>query len=163
MLRGVKILFVCLGNICRSPTAEAVTRHLAENGDLPEGLDGESFEFDSAGTGNWHVGDPPDSRSAAAAAGRGMPLGGAARQVSRSDFLHFDLLIAMDRVNRDDLLALAPDDETAGKVRLMREFADGPDLDVPDPYYGGPNGFEEVLDIVERNARALLESVATES
>ena len=149
----MKVLFVCLGNICRSPTAEAVARHLVETGEVPVG---EGWEFDSAGTGNWHIGDPPDHRSTAAAAARGITLGGTARQVSRSDFLHFDLLVAMDRSNRDELLALAPDGETAAKVRLLREFGDGDELDVPDPYYGGPDGFEEVLDIVDRNLRALL-------
>lgn len=149
----MKVLFVCLGNICRSPTAEAVARHLVETGEVPAG---EGWEFDSAGTGNWHVGDPPDSRSTAAAAARGINLGGAARQVNRSDFLHFDLIVAMDRSNRDELLALAPDDDTAAKVRLLREFGDEAELDVPDPYYGGPDGFEEVLDIVDRNLRALL-------
>jgi len=150
----MRISFVCLGNICRSPTAEAVMRHLVES----EGL-ADRIEIDSAGTGDWHVGNPADTRSAAAAAARGVTLAGTARQVDGADFNRFDLIVAMDSVNRDDLLALAPGEEAAAKVRLLREYADGPDLDVPDPYYGGPDGFEEVLDIVERNCAALLDSI----
>ncbi len=129
-------------------------RHLVES----EGL-ADRIEIDSAGTGDWHVGNPADTRSAAAAAARGVTLAGTARQVDGADFNRFDLIVAMDSVNRDDLLALAPGEEAAAKVRLLREYADGPDLDVPDPYYGGPDGFEEVLDIVERNCAALLDSI----
>jgi len=152
-LARVRILFVCLGNICRSPTAEAVMRGLVAEA----GLKGE-IEIESAGTGDWHVGHPPDERSAAAAAERGVELTGEARQVARGDFEGFDLLIAMDRQNRDDLLALAESEEDREKVRLLRSYSDG-DLDVPDPYYGGDDGFADVVAIVERSCEALLEEI----
>ena len=126
------------------------------------GLDGR-VEIDSAGTGGWHVGEPPDRRATLAARRRGVSLEGAARQVRPDDFERFDLLIAMDRANLRDLLALAPDEEAAGKVRLLREFdpasAGAPDLDVPDPYYGGDRGFETVLDLVEAACRGLLDEL----
>mgnify|MGYP002336240484 CR=1 FL=1 len=151
----MRVLFVCLGNICRSPTAEGVMRALVRDA----GLDGE-IEVESAGTASYHVGDPPDARSVAAATDRGVALDSRARQVSEADFNGFDLLIAMDRSNCEELRALAPDDESEARVRLLREFdpdADGPD--VPDPYYGGADGFEDVLDIVERSSRALLDEI----
>jgi protein-tyrosine phosphatase len=156
-----RLLFVCLGNICRSPTAEGVMRALVTRA----GLDG-SIELDSAGTGSWHVGSPPDARAAAAAAGRGMPLNGAARQVRPEDFQRFDLLIAMDRANRRELLRLASGAEQRAKVRLLREFdpasAGAEDLDVPDPYYGAPGGFEEVFDLVQAACEGLLEQLLTD-
>jgi protein-tyrosine phosphatase len=117
-------------------------------------LDG-AVEVESAGTGNWHVGDPPDPRSVAAARERGVELAGEARQVGPEDFERFDLLVAMDRSNRDDLLRLAPDESARAKVRLLRELGEGLDEDVPDPYYGGEDGFADVVAIVERNCRAL--------
>ncbi len=143
----MRVLFVCLGNICRSPTAEGVLRALARECVLPAPL-----EIDSAGTAAYHVGEPPDRRSAAAAARRGIELSGAGRQVGVEDFDRFDLLLAMDRSNRHALLALAPDARAAAKVRLLREYdpeavAAGR-LDVPDPYHGGSRGFEDVLDVV---------------
>jgi protein-tyrosine phosphatase len=151
----MKILFVCMGNICRSPTAEGVMRALVREA----GLDGE-FELDSAGTGAWHVGNPPDARATATAQRRGIALEGEARQVRPEDFEHYDLLLAADRENLADLRALAPDGEARAKIRLLREFdpdsAGAPDLDVPDPYYGGPDGFDEVLDLVEAACRGLL-------
>ena len=152
----MKLLFVCMGNICRSPTAEGVMRHLLRE----EGLDDE-IQIDSAGTGAWHAGNPPDRRAAAAARARGIALEGAARQVRPSDFEDFDLLLAADRENLADLRAVAPDDEARAKVRLLRSFdpASRGDLDVPDPYYGGPDGFEEVLDLVEAACRGLLAEV----
>jgi protein-tyrosine phosphatase len=157
----MRVLFVCLGNICRSPTAEAVMRELVRR----EGLEG-AIEVDSAGTGDWHVGDPPDRRSAEAAARRGLVMDGAARQVLAGDFDEWDLLLAMDRENHRSLLALAPDDDARGKVRMLREYdleavAAG-DLDVPDPYYGGERGFEDVLDLVERACRSLLDELRTQ-
>jgi len=145
----VRILFVCMGNICRSPTAEGVMRHLlAERGLKDE------VEVQSAGTGGWHAGAPPDARSARAAAARGITLEGAARQVTRADFEDFDLLVAMDRDNLADLRAIAPAG-TEHKVRLL--LADG--RDVPDPYYGGPHGFENVLDLVETACKQLLDEL----
>jgi protein-tyrosine phosphatase len=154
----VRLLFVCLGNICRSPTAEAVMRHLVEEADLED-----QFEIESAGTGSWHVGSQPDRRSTAAAAGRGIVMEGQARQVDESDFFHYDMLLAMDGSNFDDLKALAPSSDLESKVFMLREFdpesRDNPDLDVPDPYYGGPRGFEHVLDLVEAACRGLLDHV----
>jgi protein-tyrosine phosphatase len=154
----MRLLFVCLGNICRSPTGEGVMRHLLRE----EGLE-DAVELDSAGTGDWHVGHSPDSRATAAARGRGIVLSGAARQVTADDFESFDLLLAMDRSNRADLLALAPDEEAQDRVRLLREFdpeavASG-ELDVPDPYYGADDGFDEVLDVVARSCEGLLEEI----
>ena len=151
----MRILFVCLGNICRSPTAEAVMRGLVAEA----GLDGE-IEVESAGTGNWHIGYPPDERSVAAAAERGVELTGEARQVAQGDFDGFDLLIAMDRQNRDDLLAMAQSETDREKVRLLRSYADG-ELDVPDPYYGGEDGFSEVVEIIERSCKALIGDITT--
>jgi protein-tyrosine phosphatase len=136
-----------MGNICRSPTAEGVMRRLIDEA----GLD---IEVDSAGTGAWHVGEPPDERAALAARRRGVTLEGAARQVRPADFRRFDLLVAMDRRNLRELLDLAPDDETAAKVRLLVA-----DSDVPDPYYGGDRGFETVVEMVERACRELLDEL----
>lgn len=116
------------------------------------------IEVDSAGTGDWHVGRPADPRAIAAAGARGYELTGVARQVRREDFHEFDLIVAMDSSNRADLRAIAPDG-TADKVRLLREFGDGDGLDVPDPYYGGDDGFGEVLDMVERCCSVLIDEV----
>lgn len=121
------------------------------------GLDGE-VEIDSAGTGGWHAGRSADARAIAAASGRGYELTSIARQVRPSDFDEFDLIVAMDGSNLADLRAIAPA-EAADKIRLLREFGDGEGLDVPDPYYGGEDGFAEVLDMVERCCAALIEEV----
>jgi protein-tyrosine phosphatase len=152
----MRILFVCMGNICRSPTAEGVMRRLLEDAGLTDRV-----EVESAGTGDWHAGEPPDERATLAAHRRGITLAGAARQVRPADFRRFDLLIAMDRGNLRELLALAPDEDAAEKVRLLREFdpAASGDLDVPDPYYGGDRGFETVLDMVEAACRGLLDEL----
>lgn len=155
--RPVRLLFVCLGNICRSPTAEGVMRHVVAEA----GMEGE-IELDSAGTGSWHIGSAPDERATAAARERGVSLGGAARQVRPGDLDDFDLILAMDRSNLRDLRALA-NGEADEKIRLLREFdpasaGDG-DLDVPDPYYGATGGFEEVFDLVEAACRGLLEEI----
>jgi protein-tyrosine phosphatase len=146
----VRILFVCLGNICRSPTAEGVMRHLLRERGLQD-----EIEIDSAGTGGWHVGAAPDERSADAARRRGIVLDGAARQVVPADFDRFDLLVAMDRANHRDLLDAAPDAAGRAKVRLLLDGAD-----VPDPYYGGPTGFDDVLDLVHGGCERLLDEVA---
>jgi len=147
----MRVLFVCMGNICRSPTAEGVMAALLRE----EGRD--DVELDSAGTGGWHAGSPPDERATEAARRRGIVLEGAARQVRASDFADFDLLVAMDRDNRDDLLALAPDEQARAKVRLLRDYDEDADApDVPDPYYGGERGFEHVLDVVDAGCRGLL-------
>ncbi|MHB1999240.1 MAG: low molecular weight protein-tyrosine-phosphatase [Solirubrobacteraceae bacterium] len=154
----ISLLFVCLGNICRSPTAEATMASLLAQ----RGLD-DAVELDSAGTGSWHVGEPPDARASAAAKERGIELAGHARQVQRSDFERFDLILAMDASNARELRALARDGEQEGRVRLLREFdecaRESGQLDVPDPYYGGPDGFERVLDVVQRACEGLLDSL----
>jgi protein-tyrosine phosphatase len=154
----LRLLFVCLGNICRSPTAEGTMRTLVREAGLEDRI-----ELDSAGTGSWHVGSAPDERATAAAAGRGVVLEGAARRVRLEDFDDFDLILAMDSANLSDLRALAPDGEGRAKVRLLREFdpvSDGTDdLDVPDPYYGDGDGFERVLDLVHAACAGLLVQV----
>jgi protein-tyrosine phosphatase len=153
----MRLLFVCLGNICRSPTAEGVMAHLLER----EGIDG--IKLDSAGTGGWHLGAPPDERATAAAAGRGIELEGAARKVTPGDFGEYDLILAMDAENHAELLSIAPGEDERARVRLLREFdpaavAAG-DLDVPDPYFGGDDGFDDVLELVTRACEGLLEEV----
>lgn len=145
-----RVLFVCLGNICRSPTAEGVFRRLVADAGLAD-----AFDIDSAGTGDWHVGEPPDRRMQAAAAARGYPLGGTARQVRGADFAAFDHILAMDRDNLRDLVRQAPAEHRA-KIRLLRDYDPLGGGDVPDPYYEGPAGFDEVVTIVERACRGLL-------
>jgi protein-tyrosine phosphatase len=147
-----RVLFVCLGNICRSPTAEAVLRALVV-GAAPE----LELEIDSAGTAGYHIGEPPDPRTRAAAARRGYDLTALrARIVEPEDFERFDLILAMDRENLTVLRRRAPA-AAHSRLRLFLEFAPDTRLeDVPDPYYGGPNGFEEVLDLVEEAARGLI-------
>jgi protein-tyrosine phosphatase len=150
----VSVAFVCLGNICRSPTAEGVFRHLLAEADLAHAI-----AVDSAGTAAYHVGEPPDARSAAAARRRGIQLGGRARAFGPEDFARFDLVVAMDRQNRSDLLAMAPDAAARDKVVLLRDFQPEPERDthdVPDPYYGGSDGFDRVLDICDASCRGLL-------
>jgi protein-tyrosine phosphatase len=126
-----------------------------------------SIELDSAGTGDWHVGETPDSRATDAARRRGIALEGCARQVCSEDFERFDLILAMDRSNERALRALAPDESARAKVRLLREFdpasAGFDDLDVPDPYYEGPHGFDVVLDQVQAACAGLLEHVRSSS
>jgi protein-tyrosine phosphatase len=153
----VAVLFVCLGNICRSPTAEGVFRALVERAGLNDRV-----TIDSAGTGHWHVGSPPDRRAVAHASKRGYDLSVLrARQVERADFERFDLVVAMDLSNAEDLAALAPDPEYRPKVRLLLEFADErfDEQEVPDPYTGGAEGFEHVLDLVENACAGLLDEV----
>ncbi len=149
------VLFVCLGNICRSPLAEGVFLHLARE----RGLDGE-LVIDSAGTGSWHVGEPADRRSRAEARRHGIELESRARQVTTADARDFDLVLAMDRSNLRDLERLFGPEPTTD-LRLFRSWdpeAPG-DADVPDPYYGGPDGFEEVHRMITRTCEALLDEV----
>ena len=148
----VRVLLVCLGNICRSPTAEAAVREAAN----AAGLD---LEVDSAGTGAWHVGESPDERMLAAAADDGLHLTGHGRQVTPDDFAAFDLVVAMDRANLEDLRRLAPDHAARSRLRLFRDYADEHDTDVPDPYYGGPDGFREVVGIVRRAAAGMVDAI----
>jgi protein-tyrosine phosphatase len=129
-------------------------RHLV----AAEGL-GKRIAVDSAGTGDWHVGDPPDRRARAVGEKRGIPLGGTAQQFTAADFARYDHVLAMDRANRAELLRMATTPDDRAKVRLLRSFdaSAPPDADVPDPYYGGPGGFDEVFDICERACRGLLD------
>lgn len=154
-----RILFVCHGNICRSPMAEGMFRHLAQQ----HGRDSQYF-IDSAGTHAEHIGEPPDRRMQTTARRHGVVLGGRARQVSVSDLDHFDLIIAMDRWNLRNLERLARDDHERAKIRLLRHHdPTAPDADVPDPWYGGPEGFEEVYDMVERSCTHLLNTLETQA
>lgn len=148
-----RILFVCLGNICRSPLAEGLFLHMArERGVL------ERFHVESAGTGGWHTGSHADPRSLAVAAKHGVDLPSRARQVNHDDFEITDLFVAMDQANRNGLIEMgAP----ADKVRLLLEWDDesGPEAEVPDPYYGGEDGFDGVYAMCERACRGLLDDL----
>jgi protein-tyrosine phosphatase len=149
------VLVVCLGNICRSPTAEAALRHEAEARGLP-------LEVHSAGTGGWHVGAPPDPRMREAASEVGLELTGEAAQVTADDLERAELVLAMDRANLAALEAMAARTGVTTEIRLFREFDPdaGDDLEVPDPYYGGPRGFTEVVEIVRRAARGVVDHLA---
>jgi len=156
----VRICFVCLGNICRSPTAEAVMRHLV----VGAGLEHEIL-IESAGTGDWHVGQPRDRRSRAVGEARGIPLSGLAQQFVPASFDRYTHVLAMDRSNRDELLKMARGAQDRAKVALLRSFdpTAPPEAEVPDPYYGGARGFDEVFDICERACAALLEQLKREA
>jgi len=117
----------------------------------------DDITIDSAGTGDWHIGHPPDPRAVEAGAKRGLAVSGKARQVAPSDFENFDLIVAMDRSNHADLIELAGEDEPG--IRLLREFGGDEDLDVPDPYFGAGDGFDEVIDLIDRHCRILLDSI----
>jgi protein-tyrosine phosphatase len=151
----IKVLFVCLGNICRSPTAEAVFRHYVENAGLSEHI-----LIDSAGTHDYHIGDPPDSRARHAAQQRGYDMSKLrGRQVGEGDFRRFDYVLAMDRANLAILQRITPPDSDT-QARLFLEYARHyAEREVPDPYYGGADGFERVLDMVEDAAQGLLEEI----
>ncbi len=151
----MRLLFVCMGNICRSPSAEGVFRRV-----LAERAPDLSVEIDSAGTHDYHVGNPPDRRAIEAARRRGIDLSTLrARQVSTRDFEWFDLILAMDDENVDELKRRAPR-EYHSRIRLLMEFAPNASLrHVPDPYYGRAQGFEQVLDLLEEAAEGLLEEV----
>jgi protein-tyrosine phosphatase len=151
----VRICFVCLGNICRSPTAEAVMRHLVRQAGLEAAI-----HIESAGTGDWHVGETRDRRSLATGAARGIPLSGRAQQFTAADFARFDYVVAMDSSNRDNLLKMAPDVAGRAKVSMLRAYdqgaAVGEAADVPDPYFGGVHGFEHVFDICQAACEGFL-------
>ncbi len=150
-----KLLFVCLGNICRSPTAENIMNHLIEQAGLSSGI-----VCDSAGTGGYHIGSPPDHRMVAAAKARGITLRGSARQFQRSDLENFDLILAMDRENYRDILFLDSANQYRDKVRLMCDFCrHHREREVPDPYYGGSEGFDRVINILLDACEGLLEQV----
>jgi protein-tyrosine phosphatase len=151
-----RLLFVCLGNICRSPAAENIMNHLIREAGL-----GDKIICDSAGTSSYHVGSSPDSRMAAAADTKlGIKMRGHARQFDRSDFQEFDLILAMDKENYKNILYLDSTGQYREKVRLMCDFCKRHTLqEVPDPYYGGTNGFEKVIDLLNDACEGLLEYV----
>jgi len=155
MKKKVSVLFVCMGNICRSPTAEAVFRHYVENAGLTRYI-----RIDSAGTHDYHLGDPPDLRTQRAAQQRGYDMSGLrGRQVDAGDFMRFDYVLAMDRANLAILQSLAPTGSDT-QARLFLEYArHHAGREVPDPYYGGADGFERVLDMVEDAAEGLLQHI----
>lgn len=148
------ILFVCWGNICRSPAAEATFRKMIEERNL-----GESINCDSAGTINQHRGNPPDQRMQTAAKARGIPIGGQARMVNDHDFEKADLLLTMDNFNFSELSSMSPNEGCLGKIRPFCEYVEGSVSEVPDPYYGGASGFEKVLDLLDEGCRRLLDEL----
>lgn len=152
---NIRVLFICMGNICRSPTAQGMFEYLLEEARLSQHID-----VDSAGTHAYHIGEKPDKRATQAAAGRGIDLSRQrARRVEAADFMRFDYVLAMDSSNLDDLVAICPQAQQ-NKIQLFLDFAqDLSEREVPDPYYGGDQGFERVLDLIEMGARALLEDV----
>lgn len=149
----IRVLFVCLGNICRSPIAQGVFEELVKK----EGLEGE-ISVDSAGTGTWHLGGPPDERARASAKRRGVDISGQkARRISSEDFHSFDYILTMDEENFRKVSSLGPGD---AEVRPFLDYAKGsPETEVPDPYFGGERGFEHVLDLVEEASEGLLEDI----
>jgi protein-tyrosine phosphatase len=153
---SVSVLFVCLGNICRSPTAHGVFQRLVDARGLSEHI-----RVDSCGTGDWHIDRPADRRTVAAALERGYDLAALrARQIAPVDFEHFDYILAMDAENLHNLQRLRPTD-FRGELALLLDYAEGVDArEVPDPYYGGPEGFSHVLDLVENAAEGLLRHLA---
>ena len=149
MKQSTSVLFVCLGNICRSPTAEAVFKHKAAQAGL-------NIEIDSAGTHGYHIGNPPDKRSQAAGVERGYSFKGLkCRRVDESDFERFDFILAMDNSNLANLHSMSPS-QYHDKIKLFLDFANVDDKEVPDPYYGGKRGFELVLDLIEEASDGLI-------
>jgi len=159
MSKEISVLFVCLGNICRSPLAEGVFRHILDERGLSD-----RFRVDSAGTGSWHVGESPDHRATRSAATHGVTLTGHARQIQPEDFHRFDHIVAMDQSNLSHLQRYLEGVGGEVTLSLLREFdpQGGPGDEVPDPYYGGPNGFEEVYDMVDRSCREFLDHILEE-
>ncbi|MET0398632.1 MAG: low molecular weight protein-tyrosine-phosphatase [Longimicrobiaceae bacterium] len=158
MADPTRLLFVCMGNICRSPLAESVFRHLARERGVED-----RFEVDSAGTSGYHVGAPPDRRSAATALARGVQVAGRSRQLAARDLNRFDYVVAMDADNLAQIEALRAAAGGTARVHRLREWdPEAGGLDVPDPYYGGARGFEDVHDMVERSCAALLDHLLRE-
>lgn len=150
-----QLLFVCLGNICRSPSAENIMNHAIAQAGLSDRI-----VCDSAGTSSYHIGSPPDRRMQAAALRRGLTLKGSARQFLPEDFTKFDLILAMDRENYRDILSLDPQGLYQDKVRLMCDYAQNyRDREVRDPYYGGESGFDYVIDLLEDACQGLLQEI----
>ena len=156
MKSPTRVLFVCLGNICRSPSAENVMRHLVNEANITH-----KIALDSAGTAGWHTGKSPDSRMSAAAAKKSYAMKGRARQVKPNDFVKFDLILAMDQSNYDDLTVVRADCHTPhAKLQLFCDFCTEHDeTEVPDPYYGGPEGFDYVIELLEDGCGHLLNQI----
>ncbi|MBS0017636.1 MAG: low molecular weight phosphotyrosine protein phosphatase [Arthrospira sp. SH-MAG29] len=153
-----RLLFVCLGNICRSPSAENIMNHLIQEANL-----GDRIVCDSAGTSSYHIGSAPDSRMTMAAKKRGIVLKGSARQFTWEDFENFDLILAMDRDNYQQIMYLDRGKKYGDKVKLMCDFCRHHNLkEVPDPYYGGPEGFNQVIDLLLDGCEGLLEFVVNQ-
>jgi len=151
------VLFVCLGNICRSPLAEGIFLHLVEQAGLSE-----RFEIDSAGTGAWHVGELPDARATIVASQHGVDLTSRARQITDDDLSHFDWVIAMDRENLRNVERMALATGSDAEIHLLRAFDPTDEGDeVPDPYYGGASGFENIYEMVHRSCLILLDRLRT--
>jgi len=150
-MKTISVLFICLGNICRSPTAEAVFRQMSDDAGL-------NLEIDSAGTGGWHVGNPPDRRMQKAALARNYDLSNLrARQISTADCQDFDYIIAMDNNNLREIKSLCPNSKA--KIKLFLDYAKSQESEVPDPYYGGAAGFDIVLDLIEEASLGLLKEI----
>ena len=149
----MKICFVCLGNIVRSPLAESLFKYHADKMGV-----GDKYEIDSAGMSDWHVGEPPDLRMRRVAAQHGVPHDGSARHFRKADLDRFDRILIMDEDNYDDIRYLNPTPEQLGKVHFLRAYdpEGGPRAEVPDPYYGGVEGFELVYAVIERSVQGLL-------
>ncbi len=151
----MRVLFVCLGNICRSPSAEGIFRKIVRE----KGFE-KAIEIDSAGTGDWHIGHTPDHRAQQAASRRGVNLSDLrARQLSIEDIAYHDLILVMDRRNRTDVISMA-EPEHEHKIRYLLEYSEQYDeLEIPDPYYGSTHGFDLVLDMIEESCERLLDSI----
>lgn len=151
----VRVLFVCMGNICRSPAGENVFAHLLKQNGREE-----QISCDSAGTIGYHVGEAPDARMSQAGANRGIPFSGRSRKFTTSDFKNFDLILTMDEANLKDVLAQTDNPDDKKKVLPFCQFVKNfPDREVPDPYYGGSQGFEHVMDLMEDGCQNLLETI----
>jgi protein-tyrosine phosphatase len=159
MTSAKRICFICLGNIIRSPLAQHLFSHKASEAGVAD-----KYQVSSAGLGPWHVGEQPDSRMRRIASKRGIHMSGRAREFSPSEFEQHDLILVMDSENLQRLKALTRNEEQRRKIRMLREFDPdgGKHSPVPDPYYGGPNGFEEVYQIIDRSVEGLLEQLENE-
>jgi len=154
-MKKIKVLFVCLGNICRSPLAEAIFNHKIQQA----GMDGH-FEVDSCGTGNYHIGSQPDPRTLANARKNGIPINHVCRQLTASDLEYYDYILAMDNSNFNNIMRLRGADKHSEKIALLRDFdPESKGLEVPDPYFGGEDGFQEVFEILDRSMYHFIEHV----